>query len=488
MYYSYFKNNGIEYASALRSVRNGDKVTKAEQIYLGRVVDKGRHIFRSKKRGLFVYDIDTGEFLDPPSDFEEPPIRRKNAKAKPRFRTLSFGDAWLLDHLLHSSGLMDCLEACRSTSESSPTLDTMSALLQFYLLSSFVPCLPEQWWELTYAHLLYPTAQLSSEGVDEVLTELGSEEAWRAFNACYLASTGSVDDAVLFDCTAEGYRLTYVVERHTGRPLYFQATAGKAVDVSCVTQAVTDLQKAGIHARFAILDAGESHDADVLADAGVSFLMRVDSGLERYRDTIERHLETLECEENAVHYYHWLLHIKAIPLGIGAQGDKLVFLYLCKEETAGYGDTMVPGADESTVDFADELDSMGVSVLISTEEIEREELLPLYHTRDQTDEVFEIDRRVTRLLPVRVDTMTKLRGHLLLSFMANAILKMMSERLRETSLDADSALVILHDLHAIVYDDELVILEPRGRMREGYEAFDLTLPEAIRRTDMTEIL
>ena len=60
MYYSYFKNNGIEYASALRAVRNGDKVTKAEQIYPGRVIDKERHIFRSKKRGLFVYDIDTG--------------------------------------------------------------------------------------------------------------------------------------------------------------------------------------------------------------------------------------------------------------------------------------------------------------------------------------------------------------------------------------------------------------------------------------------
>ena len=92
MYYSYFTRNGIEYASATSSVRKGGRVTKGDQVYLGRVVDKERHIFRNRERGLFSYDIETGEFLDPPRDFDEPPVRRKNARPRPKVLSVSFGD------------------------------------------------------------------------------------------------------------------------------------------------------------------------------------------------------------------------------------------------------------------------------------------------------------------------------------------------------------------------------------------------------------
>jgi len=37
-------------------VRSGHKVGKSSQVYLGRVIDKERGIFKSRERGLFTYD------------------------------------------------------------------------------------------------------------------------------------------------------------------------------------------------------------------------------------------------------------------------------------------------------------------------------------------------------------------------------------------------------------------------------------------------
>jgi hypothetical protein len=45
VYINYNTVSGIEYATATHSVRKGSSVGKGEQIYLGRVLDKGKAIF-----------------------------------------------------------------------------------------------------------------------------------------------------------------------------------------------------------------------------------------------------------------------------------------------------------------------------------------------------------------------------------------------------------------------------------------------------------
>ena len=62
MYISYNVVDGNEYATVVRSVRDGARVTKEDRVYLGRVVDRARGVYRSKARGLFSYDLATGEF------------------------------------------------------------------------------------------------------------------------------------------------------------------------------------------------------------------------------------------------------------------------------------------------------------------------------------------------------------------------------------------------------------------------------------------
>ena len=53
MYINYNTVHGKEYATVTSSVRKGGSVLKGEQIYLGRVIDKSRGIYKSRERGLF---------------------------------------------------------------------------------------------------------------------------------------------------------------------------------------------------------------------------------------------------------------------------------------------------------------------------------------------------------------------------------------------------------------------------------------------------
>ena len=77
--------------------------------------------------------------------------RRRNARATGTALAVSFGDAFLLDSFLRSSGLMACADACGHAEP-----DTARARL--------APCVPAgladrhagDWWELTYARFPAP--------------------------------------------------------------------------------------------------------------------------------------------------------------------------------------------------------------------------------------------------------------------------------------------------------------------------------------------
>ena len=71
MYINYNTVNGIEYGTLTSSVRNGSRVGKSDQVYLGRVVDKEKGIFKNRTRGLFTYDLATNSFGKVSADYIE---------------------------------------------------------------------------------------------------------------------------------------------------------------------------------------------------------------------------------------------------------------------------------------------------------------------------------------------------------------------------------------------------------------------------------
>ena len=519
MYISYNVVDGNEYATAVRSVRSGSKVTKEDRVYLGRVVDKERGIYRSRERGLFTYDVATGEFGRAPDDAEAIQPRRRNARqGRPRL-SYSFGDVFLLCRFLHSSGLMACADACGH-----PSADTVRALLCFYVLTSLANRHAQDWWELTFASLLFPGARISSQRVSEVLADLGSEDAKRRFMRAYLALLGrgggkakgkgkgpAGDGGILIDstglpncpglpCTAvsnhngevsEEVRLIYVVQQGTGLPLFFRYVAGNVVDVSTVTRTIAELKAMGVNTKFAILDAGyHGHaNAEALMDARVSFLTRTRSTFTVYKDLVRDHLAGLECRENAVLYHGRFVYVECHEVALGSGGDRRGYAYLCKDSAMRRElerDAARRATEKGTPAAAafDKLAEQGVFVLVGSRRIAREKLLDLYYTRDQVEKVFEVCKQDAKALPVAVQSEETFRGHLLMCFMATVAHRMMADVLTskapKSGLTVSSMLAILHEQHAIDYDGQYVTTEPTKKMSQAYKAFGIKCPEVIR--------
>ena len=504
MYISYNVVDGNEYATVVRSVRDGARVTKEDRVYLGRVVDRTRGVYRSKARGLFSYDLATGEFGPAPEGVEGP--RRRNARAARPTLAVSFGDAFLLGSLLRPGGLMACADACGHAEP-----DTVRALLAFYVLTGLANRHAGDWWGLTYARLLYPRARMASQRVSECLADLGSEDAKRRFVGEYLRLVGrrGETDGILIDSTglpnscrlpvtavsnhngevSEEVRLIYVAQRDTGLPLFFRHVAGNVIDVSTVTRTIAELRAMGVDTRFAVLDAGyhANASADALMGARVSFLARMRPNLRTYREVVEGHLDGLEARENAVMHSGRLVYVKCVPVGIGSKGDRRGYAYLCldaamRRELERDAARRAAEAGLSGAEAHDSMASRGVFVLVSTRRIAKGKLLPLYYARDRIEKVFEIAKQGGKALPVCVQTEETFRGHLLMCFMATVAIKMMSDVLasRKTSLTVESMLRILHEQHAIEYDGRLVTTEPVRKMNEAYRAFGIRCPDTVR--------
>ena len=251
MYINYNTVGGIEYGTATSSVRTGKKVGKSEQIYLGRVIDKERGIFKNRKRGLFTYDVETNTFGTVPADYQEPEVSRKTKYPKRPNLIVSFGDAYLLDEYLKMCGFVDAANAIGYRNP-----DTLLALLSYYILSPHANSHAQDWWELTYARFLYPNAQMASQRISEALADIGSEDAKRRFFKEYFRfletyetggddESNGIDDGVLIDSSglpnsirfpltainnhngiiSEEIRLIYVVQQRTGMPLFFRYVA-----------------------------------------------------------------------------------------------------------------------------------------------------------------------------------------------------------------------------------------------------------------------
>ena len=398
--------------------------------------------------------------------------------------------------------------------------DTMHALLSYYILTSYANCHAEDWWELTYAKYLYPKAQLASQRISDALADIGSEDAKRSFfkeyfrfleknNAADCKDTpDGIDDGVLIDSSglpnsirfpltavnnhngviSEELRLIYVVQQHTGMPLFFRYVSGNVIDVSTITRTIAELKANGVNTKFAILDAGyyTSKNADALLDAGVSFMARMKSNFKVYQNAIKNHLKSLVSKSNAVLYNNRLVYIKRIPCKIGEKENRPAYAYLCKDMTMhneGQKHAIERAGDENITgaDIFDDLQKQGVFVLITTRKVATDKLLPLYYMRDQVEKIFEICKQGGKILPINVENEDTLRGHLMMTFIAAVTLKMMSDKLGKTSLTTESMFMNLHEQHAIVYDKEFITTEPIKKMNEAYKAFKVQCPATIPR-------
>ena len=78
---------------------------------------------------------------------------------------------------------------------------------------------------------------------------------------------------------------------------------------------------------------------------------------------------------------------------------------------------------------------------LASRRIAKDKMLPIYYTRTQTEQIFDIGKNYADLIPLRVQNEHTFRGHLLLTFMATVVCKTVQDKRKDTSMNLESMMV-----------------------------------------------
>lgn len=494
------KANGVIYASVYESYRDKGKVKTRRIENLGRVIDKDNGIF-CQKGVMYQFTVEAGR--SPLSDtFQTESIVPESEKL-----ILDFGDSWFLEEYLSRQPFYPSIVNALPDEK-----DTLLALIFYRLLTNrSASCHAKIWYEGNYSYLAFPRANLTSQNISRVLRELGREEVQRHFFKEYMSclygndaaagilvdSTG-VPNATKMDITQisnhngeinREVRLIYVLDRSNGMPIYFRYVAGNIVDVSTLITTVSELEQYGICVNHAILDAGyfSERNAQELFKSSIPFMTRLAPNKTLFKEAAANNLDDLMSQKYAYRYGERLVFIKKVPVQVCGY---CAFVYLCIDEDMylmQHKKTILNALDDKRE--ADETDTaikrLGMFALLVSENIAEDKLLPLYYTRQQVEQVFDISKNYADLLPIRVQTEEAFSGHLLVCFMATAIMQRLQQELlkrrskKAKTLNAESILDYLRNQKCKVYKKYAIPQEPRKEVNAIYDIFKVHVPYKI---------
>jgi hypothetical protein len=484
----YQKIKGILYASIYTPKKvNGKKDNQPQ--YLGRVIDKDKGLYRNKQRGVFKYSL-TGGFSEPsPADQS---LKEENL-------ILDFGDAWVMYRILQEHGYWELFRSILPGWE-----DTLCTMIFYRILRGGASCYAHDWWAGSYLRMICPNAKVESQRVSEFFAALGDERVQRLFFPKYLAkiSEGQKNHGILVDSTgmpnnihfpltainchngvvSNETRLILAVDRITTLPLLFRYNAGNIVDVSTLKSTILELSAYGVNVDFSILDAGYYSEKNIKAlyAEEIRFVTRLSSNRKLYKDLIANHVDNLESNCNAVFYRDRLLYIKRVPTQLC---DHTAYAYVAidhqrrSDEIYAFMKRTVEARKKRSSDEIDrKVKSMGVFIILSSDNVETSEILPLYYTRQTIEQVFDLYKNNADLLPLRTHGEETFRGHLMLSFISTIAYMLVNRLLDGTKFCADGAFRALRNLKCKVFDDCILVKEATKKTNEIAEHLNIELP------------
>ena len=499
MFIGYDRRGGCEYAKICKSERVDGKV-KTTQVHLGKVVDKEKGVYMNRSRGLFTYDLATNTYGVPDFPVAMKAPRRANAREK---LCLDFGDAFFVDSYARKIGMMPAIDAMKYGNH-----DSVRALEMFYILYNKSNTSAMDWFEGSYARVLYPEANLCSQVISNILASIGSEESYRAFFAKYFKLLIHREgkeyrgEDILIDSTglpnsnhlpltaisnhngeiSNEMRLIYVVQQGSNMPLFMRYVPGNVIDVSTLIKTILELKALNVETKFAILDAGyiTRQNAEDLYRSRISFVSRLQENRSLYRELIEKHLPTLCVKENMVAYNARYAFVKRVRCELvpGHSAYAYVGKDLAAQSAASpriFAKAQREGQSEGEV--FDRLATEGLFILISSRPVAIDRILPLYYTRAQIEQVFDVCKHDTNMLPLRVHQEETLRGHLLLTFAAAAIRRKLQEDLKESQYTPENTLFFMRNQKCKVYDGYVLTAEAEKKQNDIYKLFGLTVAD-----------
>jgi len=387
--------------------------------------------------------------------------------------------------------------------------DTLLAMTLYKVLSHNANCYANDWWRGSYASIMFPEAELSSQRLSEFLCSIEKESIQRRFFEKYLQFLCKDDKrrAILIDSTglankirfelaainthngktSRETRLILAVDRLSNMPLFFRYVAGNIVDVTTLRNTITELAQYGIETKLTIVDAGYYSDQNVkaLLDNGIAFLTRVHSNRVLFKNLVKNHIADLMSLEYLTKYNERLVYIKRVDVSLFNHN---LYAYIAidlqrrNDESYGY----MQGALEELQNgkLTDEqirrkLETIGVFVLICTECIDTHEILPMYYTRQAIEQIFDVNKSNVDLVPLRVHNEDTFRGHLMLTFIASVAYLTFNACLKKSELNAMGVFSNARNLKCKVYPNAILVKEPAKITRMASQALGIPIPEFI---------
>ena len=494
------KNNGKEYASLAGAVRNGGNVSQQYLGNLGLVVDKNAGIFQNRERGIFRYTLEDG-YCDLPDTYL---VKHQPTKAERLI--LDFGDSFFLMQYLDKQPFRDAFYQVLPEQT-----DSLLSLIFYRILTDKKAyCYADTWWRGNYASLLFPKAKLASQRVSEFLVAVGEEGVQRKFFQEYyrLLYGGQRTAGILIDSSglpnsskmsitqisnhngdiSLEARLIYVIDRKTGMPLYFRYCSGNIVDVTTLCTTLAELRQYGISIDYAIVDAGYCSGDNIreLYQNNVRFITRLAPNRTLFKDVAKEHLPDLMTYVNALRYGNRLLYMKKVPVELfGNAGFAYIGVDVDSRNQQMKRAAFAAMDDKLSLEDADKrMSKLGVFIIISSEDIEIEEILPLYYTRQQIEQVFDLGKNNAAILPLRIQNEDTFRGHIMLTFLATVILQklqrdIIAKRKKKDKINPEGAFIALRNQKCKVYTDEIVPQEAVKCINDVYKLFQIKCPPAI---------
>jgi len=351
-----------------------------------------------------------------------------------------------------------------------------------------------------YINQLFLNINISSQRISELLKTIGNEKTLRHFFTEYIQTVSDRENGLIIDSTALpnqihtpfsswGYadgsiemliKFLFVTTKEFGHPLYFRYLPGSIPDMSLVTNTLEELKVYGVKSSLALLDAGfySIENITKLNEAKLPFLTRLPSSRKIFKELIKKVAPHIDQAKNATKYGKRILfvkHEKAEIEGISLNAYVILDPERKQKEVNKLLSSLL-GKDLIYEDTDSELLAKQIFILISSNVLDRKNVVPLYYKRQQVKQLFGIAKDDLELLPLRVHSESTLRGYLLINFLALIIYVNLNNILGD-KYKVEETLQIMRNLKCKVYTNKLLISERTKPQREILKHLELLVPK-----------
>jgi transposase len=457
----------------------------AYEIWNEKIEETGRWKQRSRYLGVVV-DKEKGVYE------KRNEVKRLSRRSEQKEREiLDYGDSYFFNEFLKKDEIYPILRSIFGNH-----MDTLLSLVLYKLQGGCAMRNAEVWYDGNAASILFPDAAMTSQNISDFLNILGNDKLQRGFFQEYIKSVCGDKSGIIIDSTglenqinmpitAWGHhngdiemetRLILAVSKEAKKPLYFRYAAGNIGDVSTLTTTICELKKFGVLPTISIIDAGYYSEGNInaLYEGKVSFLTRMPSSRVIYKSLIKEHSSNIETKDNAVIYGERGLFIHKTQIDL--YGHPAFAYIVCDPVRRGREiSKKIIDSEQKKDDF--ELQNCGMMILVTNEDIEKKDIVPLYYSRQMAEQLFGIAKDDLNLLPLRTHGETRFRGLMMLSFISLIIYLKLKETIGN-KVTVEQTLALMRNLKCkIFHDNSIIVAEVNKKQRIAFETNNILVPK-----------